>query len=139
MSSEAPEASDRTLTMIGVGSAVMNLVAFTAVGALTLDSVAYGGIAGLLGCVGSFLFVPWFLGLSAAQENAADDAPFSAAVERAPGSAQRGVLGLGLELGAIVMLAVGFAFDAPEFVAGGASGLVVALAVYLVGSIALSR
>ena len=63
MSSTTEGPSDRSLTAIGVGSGLMQIVAFTAVGVLTLESVTYGVAVGGLSGVGGFFFLPWFLGL----------------------------------------------------------------------------
>ena len=136
MSSDPEVPSERTLTLLGTGSAVMQLVAFTAVGVLTLDSVPYGVAVGAFGGAGAFLFLPWFVGISAAQE--ADDAGLAAASERVPRSSGPATLGLGLELGAIAMLALGFV-RGPGLLLGVASGLTVAVGVYLVASVVLSR
>lgn len=128
--------SEQFLTTIGVGSAVMQIVAFTAVGVLTLESVPYGAAVGGLAGAGTFLFLPWFLSLSAAQED--DDAGLGPATERVSRSTGPGVFGLGLELGAITMLALGFV-RGPGLPFGVASALVVAVGVYLAGSFVLGR
>lgn len=136
MSSEQAEMSERFLTIVGVGSAVMQLVAFTAVGVLTLESVPYGVVVGGLSGAGAFLFLPWFLSLSAAQED--DDSGLGPATERISRSTGPGVFGLGLEAGAIAMLALGFALG-PELLLGVATALTVAVGVYLAGSFVLGR
>ncbi|GAB7095133.1 hypothetical protein JCM30237_22860 [Halolamina litorea] len=136
MSSTNAQPSDRALTLLGAGSAVMQTVAFTAVGVLSLESIPYGVVAGGFGGVGAFLFLPWFLGLTAAQE--AGDAGLGAAAERVSRSTGPGMLGLGFELGAITVLALGFV-TGPDLLLGAASGLVVAVAVYLVGSFVIGR
>lgn len=137
MSSEPAVPSERFLTMLGVGSGVMQLVVFTAVGVMTLDSVPYGLAVGGLSGVGAFFFLPWFLSLSAAQED--DDAGLGPATERISRSTGPGVFGLGLEVGAITMLALGFVQGAPNLLLGVPSGLAVAVGVYLVGSFVLGR
>lgn len=129
--------SEQFLTIVGVGSAVMQIVAFTAVGVLTLDSVPYGVAIGGFGGAGTFFFLPWFLSLSAAQEE--DDAGFGPATERISRSTGPGVFGLGLEVGAITMLALGFTQEQPNLLLGVAGALAVAVAAYLVGSFVLSR
>ena len=136
MSSTDEQPSERFLTMLGVGSGVMQLVVFTAVGVMTLDSVPYGVVAGGLSGLGTFLFLPWFLSLSAAQDDADDG--IGPATERISRDTGPGVFGLGLEMGAIVMLAVGFA-RGPDLLLGAASALAVAVGVYLVGSFVLDR
>mgnify|MGYP006274833247 CR=1 FL=1 len=136
MSSNSEEPSERFLTILGVGSGVMQLVVFTAVGVMTLDSVPYGLAVGGLSGVGTFFFLPWFVGLSAAQEER--DAGLGAAAERISRSTGPGVFGLGLELGAITMLALGFV-RGPDLLLGLPSGLAVAVGVYLAGSFVLGR
>lgn len=138
MPSSADDGPDRRVQMIGAYSALMNLVIFTAVGALAIENVAYGAIVGIFGAVGSYLFIPWFLTLTAAQEEADEDIPLTTAADQITQSIQLGTAGLGLESGAIVMLAVGFSVG-PEFILGIASALVVTLSMYLVGSLLLSR
>lgn len=137
MSVETEEPSEQFLTMLGVGSGVMQLVVFTAVGVMTLDSVPYGLAAGGFSGVGAFFFLPWFISLSAAQEES--DAGLSPATERISRSTGPGVFGLGLELGAITMLALGFVVEPPNLLLGVASGLVVAVGAYLLGSFVLGR
>jgi hypothetical protein len=137
MSVETEGPSERLLTALGVGSGVMQLVVFTAVGVMTLDSVPYGLATGTLSGVGAFLFLPWFISLSTVQEES--DAGLAAAAGRISRSTGPGVVGLGLELGAITMLAIGFVVDSPSLPLGVASGLVVAVGTYLVGSFALGR
>ncbi|MFW5911558.1 MAG: hypothetical protein ACOCQV_02360 [Halolamina sp.] len=136
MSSNDEEPSERTFTMLAAGSALMQIVAFTVVGALTLESVPYGVIGGGLSGVGTFLFLPWFLSLSAAKREAEDS--LGPATERISRSTGPGVFGLGLEIGAIVMLALGFA-RGPDLLLGVAVGLGVAVAVYLAGSFVVGR
>ncbi len=133
------ETNERVFRLIGIGGGATSLIAFTAVGAIALESLAYGAVCGVFAGVGSVLFLPWFLGLSAAQEAADGDISLSDAADEVPYSAKHGVFGLGLEVGAVVMIAVGLAADGPDFVAGVSSSLAVALAVYFVGSVALGR
>lgn len=139
MPSSESETSERVVRLLGVGSAVGQAVAFSFVGILALDSPAYGLIVGAMSGLGAYLFVPWFVQLSTLQENGAGDPSIVDAVEQTPGRPQRHLFGLGLELGAIVMLMIGFTLDAPVLVSGTAGGLTVALFVYLVASIGLSR
>ncbi|MBP1921979.1 putative membrane protein [Halorubrum alkaliphilum] len=133
------EPSERFLTLIGVGAGLVQFVAFTAVGVLALENVVYSGIIGLFAGVGSFLFIPWFVGLSAVQEAADGDVSLSAATERVSRSTQRGLIGFGLEAGAIVMIAVAFALDGADFLVGVPAALAVALAIYFVGSVVIGR
>lgn len=128
MSSDSSEVNDRFLGIVGGGSAVMNVVIFTVLGRIALESVPYGVIVGLFTGAGAGLFIPWFLRFSAVQNEASDDPAVSDAVDRAGGNGRLGVVGLGLELGGITMLAVGFAGAEPDLV----TGLLVAVAVALV-------
>lgn len=137
MSVEMEGPSERFLTVLGVGSGVMQLVVFTAVGVMALDSVPYGLATGTLSGVGTYFFLPWFVSLSSVHEES--DAGFDVAADRISRSTGPGVLGLGLELGAITMLALGFVQEPPSLPLGIASGLVVAVGAYLVGSFALGR
>ncbi len=133
------EPSERFLTLIGVGGGLVQFIAFTAVGVLTLDNLVYSGIIGLFAGVGSFLFIPWFVGLSAVQEADDGDVPLAVAAERVPRSTQQGLIGFGLEAGAIVMIAAAFALDGADLLVGVPAALAVALAVYFVGSVVLGR
>jgi len=131
--------SERVLMLMGIGGGLMQFVAFTAIGVVALENIAYGVVVGLFAGVGSYLFLPWFMGLSAAQEAADEDIPLSVATDRVSRSAQRGLLGFGLEAGAIVMIAVAFALDGADFLVGVPAALAVALAIYFVGSVVLGR
>ncbi|WP_254864721.1 hypothetical protein [Halovivax gelatinilyticus] len=139
LSNEAGEMSETMLTVIGWGSAVMYVVVFTAVGELALEDAVYGAVAGIIAGVGAFLFMPWFLQLSAIQNEAADDVAFSDVVDRATGSTQLGVLGFGLESGSILMLAAGFALEEPNLLVGAGAALGGALVVFALGSFVLDR
>ncbi|MGQ3413212.1 hypothetical protein ACT4ML_13225 [Natrinema sp. LN54] len=132
MSVSNSDVDDRVFKVIGGGSAVMNAVAFTAVGMIALDSIVYGAIAGVFAGAGASLFLPWFLRFTAAQNEASEEGGVSDAASRAGGSARTGVVGLGLELGGIGMLAAGFALGEPDPV----FGILVALAVAVVVSLA---
>lgn len=131
------EINDRFLTLVGVAGGVMNVVAFSAVGYIALGSVAYGAIAGAFGGVGSYLFLPWFMGISAVQEQSEADIGFAAASEQVSASSQLGVLGAGLEAGTILMLAVGFALEEPDLLIGSGAPLAAMLVVYVTWSMVL--
>lgn len=139
MSGDEVSLEGRVPRMIGGGGALMNAVAFTAVGAVALEDVAYGAIVGVFAGVGTLLFLPWFLRLSAAQDQADDEIPISDAVRRAGGDARMGVLGLGLELGGIGMIAVGFALEEPDPIVGTGVAIAVAIAVSLVAAALVGR
>jgi hypothetical protein len=139
MSSSETELGEAQFDLIGTGSALSQVVAFTAVGAIVLESLPYGLVVGLMSGGGAYLFMPWFLRLSAAQENGAEERPLGETIEQVPGRPRRHLFGLGLEIGAIAMLVIGFALDDTSLVAGTAGGLAVAILVYLVVSVGLDR
>lgn len=137
MSTENAEFDDGIFEIIGTGSAVMQAIVFTAVGYIALESIAFGVIVGLFAGVGSFLFLPWFLGLTALQEQEGEDIPFSEIVRQADGNPQIGILGLGLEMGSVVMLATGFGLEEVNLILGIGAAIGTTLVVYLIGSILL--
>ncbi|WP_049939602.1 hypothetical protein [Natronomonas pharaonis] len=139
MPSEEMQASERSLTMLASGSAVMHFVAFTAVGYVALESITYGAVAGVLSALGSFFFLPWFIGISSVQSDDGDQIPFAEAAARVPASTQLGTLGGGLEAGSVVMLALGFATDGPNLLYGIAGGLAAALVIHLGWSMLVNR
>lgn len=123
--------------LIGLSSLVGFPVAFGAVGLTALESLPYGSIAGVLSGVGSYLFVPWFVGLAGEADD--EGASFGELVDASEESPGPRLFGLGLDLGGVVMFAVGFVTDTPDLLVGTASGLLVAVGVYLVGSVAVGR
>lgn len=131
--------NERIYTLIGAGAAAMNFVVFLVVGVIAVESTVYGGIMGLFAGVGSYFFIPWFMQLSAIQDSSEEEIPFLTAVDRTTKNIQLGVFGFGLELAAIIMLVIAFTLDEPDLVTGTAGGLTVAVAVYLIGDIALNR
>lgn len=135
MTDDTPEISDRLLTGLGVGAGVMQLVVFTWVSVMLFDSVVYGVAVGGLSGAGAFLFVPWLLSYSAVQEANGLD-PGSQHASRSTGP---GVFGLGLELGALGMLTLGFVQEPPALLLGVAIALTVAVGVYLVGSFVVGQ
>jgi len=139
MSTVESEGSEGIYTIIGAGSAVMQFAALTAVGVFALESATYGAIAGVFVGAGSYLFMPWFLQLSAAQNESDDQEPLSEITDRIDGDPQTKIFGLGLELGGIVMFAAGFATEEPNFLIGVPAAIAVTLAVFLVGSILFDR
>lgn len=134
MSHDTVETNGRVFRLIGSGSAVMHIVAFTVLGELVLENIAYGAIVGLFAGAGAFLFLPWFLQLSAMEDEPDDEVPFSEVVDRIDGDTRLSLFGLGLELGGIVMFAVGLSFAEPNFVVGLGVALAIAIVVPLVGS-----
>jgi hypothetical protein len=139
MSASETEIDEQRFRIIGVGSAVIQAAVFAAVSTIALYSLPYGVIVGVMSGIGGYLFTPWYLHFSAVQENAEDNIPIAEIIEQVPGRPQRSLFGLGLELGAIVMLMIGVILNELDFSTGTASGLLVALFVYLVGTVALNR
>lgn len=139
MSTENPELSERHIDLIGIGGAVVSFVAFALVGEVALESLTYGVVAGLFAALGSSLFLPWFLRFQTVTDDSEDELDLAEIASRVPKSSQLGVLGLGLEMGSIVMLAVGLALDGADFVLGGGAAVLVTLLVYLLGSLLLDR
>lgn len=135
--SGATAANERIYTIMGATSAVGILVAFSFVGVSVFESPVYGIIAGAMSGGGSYLFLPWFLKLSAVQENT--DRSTAEAIQQLPGNPALKLFGLGLDLGGVVMFATGFVLDEPNLLYGTASGVAVALVVYLVASIVVDR
>lgn len=125
--------------LLGGVSAVMQAAAFGVIGLVALENVAYGAIVGLFAGLGSFLFFPWFLRLSAVQNESAEDLGLSETVRRAGGNARVSLVGFGLELGAMAMLVLGFAREDPHVGYGIAVAVSVTLVVSLLGSELVTR
>lgn len=138
MSSTNADFGPRLRELIGIGSLVINVVVFTLVGALVLDDPIYGGIAGLFGGVGTYLFLPWFLGF-AQQEGGDDETPVSEALEQVDRSHRGAMLGLGMELGAILMLVLGFPPMEAHWLLGTFGALLAAVIVFFAGTVAINR
>lgn len=130
---------ERVYRLLGVAVAVGFPAVFGVVGWAALDSLVYGVAAGLLTGVGGYLFLPWFVRLSASAEAGEDQPSLVELIADAPGDPGLRFLGFGLDAGGIVVLAVGFATDEPNLLLGVGSGVVFALAVYLVASVAFAR
>jgi hypothetical protein len=137
MSSYDTDASEGHFGLLGGGMAVVQVVAFTAVGALALDSVLYGAIAGLCSGVGTYLFVPWFLALQADQNESIEEIGFAEAASRAEEDTRMAVFGFGLDVGSVMMLTAGFSLPAADPLFGAGVVLATVLTVYLAGSVAL--
>jgi hypothetical protein len=80
-----------------------------------------------------------FLQISTVQENADGEVGLGEAVAQVSDRPQRKVLGLGLDMGGIIMIAIGLTLDSPNLIAGLAGGFAFAVLVYLAGSVALNR
>lgn len=137
LSGGSVDVNETFLTLVGGVSAVSLIVMLTVVGALAVESVVYGAIAGVFAGVGSFMFLPWFMHLSALQDASEEDVPFSELVDDVPRSMQLGVFGLGLELGGIVMIGIGMAQTSVNYAIGIGAALLVAVTVFLVASVLL--
>jgi len=138
MPSTQSEQVEQFSGLVGVGMAVTTAVAMTAVGVFALDNALYGAVAGVSVAAGNYLFVPWFIRLSAAQETD-EELTFSEIAEEIGADPTKKVFGLGLELGGITMLAVGFTQEEPSLAIGAPVALAVALFVYLVGAVVFDR
>lgn len=139
MSASDAGGDDRLFRLLGLALAAGTTVSFGVVGLLTLDSVVYGAGAGLLSGIGSYLFVPWLLELSAESEASDDSVSFVELARRTTDDPQLKLLGLGLDAGGIVVIAVGFVLDEANLLVGFGAGLIVALTIYLVASVVFSR
>lgn len=102
-----------------------------------MESLPYGLTAGLFAGVGSYLFVPWLLGL--AGETDAEQASLGELLDASEESPGPKLFGLGLDMAGPVMIAVGFLTEPPNLLVGVASGLLVAVTVYFVGSVFVRR
>lgn len=130
---------ERTTTLIGVGAAGFNFVVFVLVGTIVLQDPTYGGVMGLFAGVGSYFFLPSFLGLAGAAESTVEERGPGEVIEQAGGSPRLAVAGAGLEVAAIVMLVVALSPVEETVVAGVTAGVATAVAVALVGGGILSR
>jgi len=122
---------------MGLSSLVGFPIAFGVVGYTALGSLPYGLTAGVFAGVGSYVFVPWFVGM--AGETDAEQASFADLIDASEESPGPKLFGLGLDLAGPAMLAVGFVTEPPNLLVGTASGLLVAVSVYLVGSLFVGR
>lgn len=138
MSAESETSIDLVYKLISIASLVGLPITFGGIGAIALGDLLFGVLAGLISGIGGHLFLPWFLQLSVIQEQAEEELTLAETVA-ASDRPQRKILGLGLDMGGIVMITIGFALDSPNLIAGLAGGLAFALLVYLAGSVALSR
>ena len=136
--SDTTQLAERTRTHIGVAGAGLNFVTLTVVGVVVLQAPTYSGVAGLFAGTGSYFFLPWFLGFAQIRDDEAM-APIETAIEATPGSVRLAVVGLGLEAGGILMLAVALGPVAPDLTTGIGVGIVATVAVSLVGGAILSR
>jgi len=129
----------RMHSLIAGGTAVMNIVLFTLIGVFAFESSTYGALAGLFSGVGSYLFLPTFMRVSAVQEAATDDLPISEAAAQADGSPQLTAIGFGMEAGGVLMLVAGFATNEPEHLLGAGVAVAATIVVAVVGSVLLRQ
>jgi len=137
MSEVDADVSDRFTGVLGGGMALTQAVAFAAVGYLVLESLAYGIVAGAFTGFGSFLFLPWFLGLQTTGEELGEEISLTEAAERVDRSTQLGVLGLGFDMGGVIMITVGFALDEVNLLLGTGAAVANVLVIYLIGAVLL--
>lgn len=137
MSGYDTDASEEQFGLLGGGMAVVQVVAFTAVGFIALDSIVYGAIAGLCSGVGTYYFIPWFLALQADHSDSVEEVGFVEAVSRAEGDTRMAVFGFGLDVGSVMMLTAGFSLPDADPLLGAGIVLAVVLAVHLAGSVIL--
>ena len=137
MSTDESGSNELVYRLMGLSSLVGFPIAFGVVGLTALESLPYGVIAGVLSGVGSYLFLPWFVGL--ADETDGEQASLGELLDAAEGSPGPKLLGLGMDMGGIVMFAVGFTTDTPDLLVGTVSGLLVAVGVYFLGSVLVGR
>jgi len=137
VSTDEAASNELVYRLLGLSSLVGFPIAFGAVGLIALESLPYGLIAGVLSGVGSHLFLPWFVGL--AGETESEEASFGELLDASDEPPGPKLFGLGMDMGGVTMFAVGFATDTPNLLVGTASGLLVAVSVYLVGSVFVGR
>gem|GEM_PF-1411011 len=137
MSADETVSNRLVYRLMGLSSLVGFPIAFGVVGYTALGSLPYGLTAGVFAGVGSYVFVPWFVGM--AGETDAEQASFADLIDASEESPGPKLFGLGLDLAGPAMLAVGFVTEPPNLLVGTASGLLVAVSVYLVGSLFVGR
>jgi len=137
VSTDETTSNELVYRLMGLSSLVGFPIAFGVVGLTALESLPYGLIAGILSGVGSYLFLPWFVGL--AGETDAEEPSFGELLDASEESPGPKLFGLGMDLGGVTMFAVGFLTDTPNLLVGTASGLLVAVSVYLAGSVLVGR
>lgn len=137
VSTDETTSNDFVRRLIGSSTLVTFPILFGVIGYTALESLPYGLTAGLFAGVGSYTFVPWFLGL--AGDTDAEEASLGELLDASEESPGPKLFGLGLDMAGPVMIAVGFLTDTPNLLVGTASGLLVAVSVYLAGSVVVGR
>lgn len=100
-------ADDPPVRLIATGAAVSTTVAVAAAAYVALDAPAFGILVGAAMGAGTFLHLPFFLGVDAVPEDAWHDV-------------HRGAVGLALEVGGVVAFALALVLDPGlQAVAGG--------------------
>lgn len=125
--------------LISIASLLGLPLTFGVVGATALGDPLFGVLAGLMSGIGGHLFLPWFFRISTIQQNAEEELGLGEAVAQAADRPQQKILGLGLDMGGIIMITIGLTLDSPNLIAGLAGGLAFAVLVYLAGSVVLNR
>ena len=112
----------------------------TGAGAIVFDDVVYALIAGFMFGVGAYLFVPWMLSLTKNRE-AGDDTnvSFTDRIQQNPRASRNGVIGAGIEIGGILVFALGFITDGPDIVLGAGVAISTIVIAYLGASIGVDR
>lgn len=137
VSTDETTSNDFVRRLIGSSTLVTFPILFGVIGYTALESLPYGLTAGLFAGVGSYIFVPWFLGL--AGDTDAEEASLGELLDASEESPGPKLFGLGLDMAGPVMIVVGFLTEPPNLLVGAASGLLVAVTVYLVGSAFVGR
>lgn len=131
---DTDEMSPSMQRLLGVASAIMMVVAYTMVGFTAMDSVVYGATAGIVGGVGSLLFLPWWLDVASNGDDD-DETGFWEAARDSGHSSQLGVVGLGLDLGGVVMFTAGFIVEPPNLLIGTSLAVICAGLTYAVAAL----
>lgn len=139
MSAKSATSNGLVYRLISVASLVGLPISFGVIGATALGDPVFGVVAGLMSGVGGHLFLPWVFQISTVQENADGEVGLGEAVAQVSDRPQRKVLGLGLDMGGIIMITIGLTLDSPTLIVGLAGGFAFAVLVYLAGSVALNR
>ena len=121
-----------TPTRIGVAAGTMDVVVFTAMGYITFDNVAIGGITGLLVGLGVFCFLPVFV--QPGEDNGLGDRVPDDDTAPLRGF-HRVAAGFALSTAGIVLFATGFVEI--DLLVGVPAALAAAVGVYLVAGFAM--
>jgi hypothetical protein len=143
MSAGEDQFDERTAKLLGTGAGLMNGVAIAAACFFVFESnvLVFGAVVGAFSGVGSALFLPWLFQQQAEQEldagGQAYDDQFSSTTDESDGGINTAALGIGLEVGAIVMFAARLVLE--DMLLGIGAGVALALVVFLVSSVLFGR